>query len=262
MALNADHSFHIGHQHLRGGVPCQDYALSGVHDDRAYAIVSDGCSTGRMTDVGARLVALACRVDILGGTARPGIGSDLGLDLRDMLATCVRAVAGPSGCVVDVAGDGAFALRMADGSIRATRLDWANNMPCYPAYRDDDHASFIAGQGGDLSAQALTWEEWSCEPGRPMARDAGGAISLGDGIAGFHRDIAIEGVTHVAVFTDGILQVEGMQWHEVVQALLAFKNTAGEFAKRRMQRFLADAGKLGRGPQDDIAYAVVDLTAR
>ena len=59
MRFHADCSFHIGAQHLRLGLPNQDYALAGNLDDRAYVVVSDGCSSGGRTDIGARLVSLA-----------------------------------------------------------------------------------------------------------------------------------------------------------------------------------------------------------
>src|SRR3989344_1052904 len=54
-----DDYFHIGQMHLGSGKPCQDYSFSGVINEGAFAIVSDGCSTGRHTDVGARIIALS-----------------------------------------------------------------------------------------------------------------------------------------------------------------------------------------------------------
>ena len=54
-----DDYFHIGQMHLGSGKPCQDYSFSGIIDEGAFAIVSDGCSTGRHTDVGARIIVLS-----------------------------------------------------------------------------------------------------------------------------------------------------------------------------------------------------------
>ncbi len=44
-----------------------------------------------------------------------------------------------------------------------------------------------------------------------------------------------------------------------VSSLLAFKNTTGEFAKRRMIRGIKDFHQVGRGPIDDISFAVVRI---
>ena len=54
-----DSVFAIGASHVATGKACQDYTLSRASDTYAYAIVSDGCSSGGMTDVGARVLALA-----------------------------------------------------------------------------------------------------------------------------------------------------------------------------------------------------------
>src|SRR3989344_1803041 len=59
LRFSTDHYFHIGSAHYRNGKPCQDYALSGVYGPVACAVVSDGCSTGRHTDVGARVLTLS-----------------------------------------------------------------------------------------------------------------------------------------------------------------------------------------------------------
>ena len=57
--LQTDHYFHIGKAHLTGGKPCQDYAISQVYQDAAFALVCDGCSSGRHTDVGSRILGLS-----------------------------------------------------------------------------------------------------------------------------------------------------------------------------------------------------------
>ena len=52
--MNTDCYFEIGNSHTI----CQDYALAGrINEHLSYAIVSDGCSSSEMVDVGARLLA-------------------------------------------------------------------------------------------------------------------------------------------------------------------------------------------------------------
>src|SRR6266852_5492723 len=102
----ADHSFRIGDQHLRSGMPCQDYALSGVTPSRAYAVVSDGCSSGGRTEIGSAITSLITANLMIHTTLIPSswhiydslINSrnSLLLDSKDLLATC---------CFVSVGND-------------------------------------------------------------------------------------------------------------------------------------------------------------
>jgi hypothetical protein len=85
-------------------------------------------------------------------------------------------------------------------------------------------------------------------------------------------------IEYIAVFSDGICQIDGgsiqsitkgpdapflergyLDWRDAVTALLDFKTNHGEFAKRRMVRAIKDSLGYGRGPQDDISYAVIRI---
>lgn len=77
MDYKTNHAFHIGAQHLSLGKPCQDYAVSGsINDTTAYAIVSDGCSSGGETDIGARIVALATKRALEENSHLPGLTAE------------------------------------------------------------------------------------------------------------------------------------------------------------------------------------------
>jgi len=275
MKFNADHSFHIGAQHLRGGMPCQDYALSLTYDNFAYGIVSDGCSSGGKTDVGARLLAIsagnACSdLEIrdyplaLGRFAMDRAveaQQALGLDNGDMLATLGYVAIDSIQGVAKLHGDGLIAMSLRDGGLRLWRFEWADNTPAYLAYGADLYRRFIDYHGGNEWATRAYVDEYRIHSdGQVDERRL--PIQLRDGIAGFavHMTKAdIERADYVAVFTDGAAQVDGIEWTEVVRALLDFKSTAGDFAKRRLNRFLKEAADGGRGPLDDIAYAVVHI---
>ena len=125
--FTTDHIFNIGTQHLRGGKPCEDYAFSGNLGDAAYAIVSDGCSCGDKTDIGARLICLSTAqviedvwsqsrdIDVRDQVMKrqtilfASAASHFGLTIRDMLATSVYAVLSESGAIAHVCGDGVIA---------------------------------------------------------------------------------------------------------------------------------------------------------
>jgi hypothetical protein len=273
--IYADHYFHIGQVHLSGGKPCQDYALSKVSDETACIVVSDGCSMAGNTDMGARVLAYATmsaisdkKVKIVPSELniyqqlQIGIASSvLGMERNDLLATCLCASITQSGGFVHVRGDGVIAWRTRHGSIYMMRFDWPGNMPFYPAYSQDNFVSFVDAHGGDLDAPTLMTQLWSWMPDVGFEQVDNNVITLEQGITGVTQIFSGEQVCNelafVAAFTDGVTQVDGMDWKDAVVQLFAFKNVAGEFAKRRMIRMIKDSKLVGHGPLDDIAYAVV-----
>lgn len=276
MKLYTDHAMYIGASHERSGLPCQDYALSGVFQDGAYAIVSDGCSTGGKTDVGARLIAHSI-ADAITHAPRILPPADyaslqrnrfntaarvLGLKQNDLLATSAYAVVRPDGSgLVHIFGDGAMALVGTGGNIFSVRLEWANNMPIYMAYHQDGFMQFVEAHGGDLTRHVLRRTAMCISTyGRVDIEDE--YISLGKALAGYTYQLppAIESnVAFVALFTDGIGQVGALEWHEALRDLLSFKSVEGSFAKRRMNRFVRDMADLDWRAEDDISYAVIRL---
>ena len=282
MKFHSDDYFHIGHEHVVAGKPCQDYALSGLSGGVAYATVSDGCSTGGNTDVGARLVALSAAKAIHTlGDAVTGPKRDyaveaivfhqqtilnevktlLSVTRNDMLATCLYAVVSERGGFVHVRGDGVVAFVKRNGSILLHRFDWANNTPFYPEYLNDDVSSFVEAHGGVEDAHALTEEKWlltnnECKHISTTTHSI--AHGMGGMLIDINQEVVKNELAYVAVFTDGVEAVDGMDWKEAAAHLLDLKNRGGVFAKRRMIRFVTkEATARGVGPSDDIAYAAI-----
>jgi hypothetical protein len=65
MKFTADNYFRIGRAHEMIGLPCQDYAISGIENGVNFIAVSDGCSASADTDIGARLILNWWRMRIL-----------------------------------------------------------------------------------------------------------------------------------------------------------------------------------------------------
>ena len=288
MRFTCDHYFQIGHAHYTAGKPCQDHALSRSSGSLACAIVSDGCSTGGNTDVGSRIltfgtlqairdhakasggtlatakISIAARQQQLIGVIRPMIG----LERNDMLATCVYAYVTQSGGLIHVQGDGVVAWKYRDGQLFMHRYEWADNTPYYPAYEGRDLQAFIESHGKDLGGKRfkaiselreLPNEKREGKTARPNYEEH---FTLQHGIAGHALEISgaeLEQIEFLAVFTDGVTQIENVAWQDAVNDFLLFKTTAGEFAKRRMIRGIKESQKLGHGPIDDIAYAVIHI---
>lgn len=283
-----DDYFHIGHAHLGRGKPCQDYAFSGVYDWIGFGAVSDGCSSGRHTDIGSRVVTLstatffrqlptsACAdipevrrnaVETQRGLIKLSRES-LGLEQVDMLATSSYVFLSPFGGLVHLRGDGAIAIVNRTGLMNLYSYNWNKNMPFYPAYADDNCARFIKEHGGELAMPALNVEHWQKKPGEVIVKLEENAMSIYEGILGVSHTFTAKEVWNeiafVAVFTDGVSQVastvggsEILPWQDVVQQLIAFKNLNGDFAKRRIISYLKELRKKNIGPLDDIGYAVV-----
>jgi hypothetical protein len=271
MRFTADHAFHIGTQHLRGGVPCQDYAMSGTTEDYGFAIISDGCSTGGETDIGARIVARSTRqalawaaptffseerVDTYCRSADGFAQGALGLTQSDMLATCGYVATLRNHLAVRLIGDGVIAAKKKNGDLIATRVDWADNTPLYRAYADDHFERFIAAHGGrDAMAMTVTRHIR-----RGDARDDKVIPqALYESLRGFGDAMSLRDFEFVAVFSDGVTQVDGVDWRDAVAELMAFKSSEGAFVKRRMLRFLKDCQAHGKGPVDDISMACIHI---
>jgi len=192
-----------------------------------------------------------------------GVKEMLRLRLSDMLATCAYVYLTAEGGFVHLRGDGVIAFVYEDGGIVLRRYDWPDNRPFYPAYVENNLSLFVQAHGGDINALVLKEEVYgNRSESKKLLLEASKNHSIADGIRGItvpiaKDDMEKQGLLFVAVFSDGVCQVEDMAWTEAARQLLAFKNYEGVFAKRRMMRFVQDTHKTGKGPLDDIACAVV-----
>ena len=287
--FSTDHYFHIGSAHYQSGKPCQDYALSGVYGSVACAVVSDGCSTGRHTDVGSRVLTLST-LQAIRDHARASSGAlntavvsitsrqqqilsttriILGLERSDMLATCGYVYLTPSGGFVHVQGDGVVVLKFRNKKIKMFRYEWQDNTPFYPSYGDGDLERFVAVHGGDWNAVRLQCTSVVRDVDGSYAEEDKKGFTLREGLEGIALNISREELGElefVGVFTDGITQIGepndssgSLDWREAVREFMAFKTLTGEFAKRRMIRGIKTLAGAGSGPIDDISYAVVRI---
>jgi hypothetical protein len=101
--------------------------------------------------------------------------------------------------------------------------------------------------GAGLPPGNEDWESWSDLPVSVLGREW------------FWNYEATADISDIALFSDGVTQVDGMDWRDVVAELLSFKSTEGDFVKRRMNRFLKDCQKHGKGPVDDISMACIHI---
>jgi hypothetical protein len=280
--FSTDHYFHIGYPHLTGGKPCQDYAISGVHGGIAYAIVSDGCSTGGHTDVGSRLVALSTAaaikkfatilpndrltqdVEVRQSAVLAGTQELLGLAVPDLYATCVYACVSEEGGYIALRGDGLVVLKYRDGKSEITRYDWEGNTPYYPVYASAcADKAFLSAHGNDPNGLRLKEERWVYEQDGERRLVETKQISVRDGMNGIllkiPKEKILDELAFIGVFSDGITQIDGVDCIDAVNEFLAFTNIRGEFVKRRMINAVKSIQKSGHQLLDDVFFQSVEF---
>ena len=158
--MKADSYFEIGSTHQ----VCQDYALASASDDIAYAIVSDGCTSSKDTDIGSRLLTIAARDAlnylILRQKSQPGVDKKLFMNnfvitLKELVikkcieiraslnvnvnafdATLLIALVYPGYRPLLVGwGDGNFIVKYKNVVVRTMSISYDLNMPYYLSYR-------------------------------------------------------------------------------------------------------------------------------
>lgn len=279
--IHADEYYYIGSIHRAKGSPCQDHALSYVDEKMAFGSIADGCSQGESTDVGARIINYAtlqvlknCALDKNLNVTQvvecvklerlktiERVQQELGLKNADLLATNLYTAVFNQKAFVHVMGDGAVAMVDVEGNTEVRRFLWEDNAPYYPFYDLHQQDQFVAFHGNDLLASRLIEERWCI--GRDGFKKPISNIThpLIKGMRGITSDLSKDWqngtLAFVAVFSDGIEQVDSMDWLEAVRECLAYKNINGLFVKRRMMRFIKESAKIFKGPLDDISCATL-----
>lgn len=266
---NLDCYFTIARQHL----VCEDYAFTGC-EPIPHIIVCDGCSSSIYTDVGARLLAMSANKtlreyfekefpDSLPEYADFGYAvmnrarhaSDmLGLPVNALDATLLIAVPYHRKIHVYVYGDGYAIIQNHAGETTIFQCSFTKNMPYYLSYWLDKSRReeyLAANQAGDSVVTIREMRE-EYEDIRQVNYDTPLVFSF---------EIASTSV--IAVISDGVssfTRIEGQQRipvEEVVQQLVAYKTTKGDFVKRRVRRMLKTYEQQGIYPTDDLAVATL-----
>lgn len=288
MKVSYDSYFCIGDYHVRNATPCQDYALAGqTHHGVNYAIVSDGCSASKDTDLGSRLIAHWFRHLLTGPintfpSNPPDFGDDSAMKsvlvrgfvkhfesmwLRGVLphfecldATLLSVFIHPSyqhGYIL-IYGDGGFAMRGKDGVLKTflVHSDW--NAPPYLSYNMEPERrdNYIAQAGKQGSVTYITRHDHSKKDAKDevmLAKSTHQVMEM-DGLVFMfdHKDMDT-----IAVFTDGVCQVGQKNPHEVMAEFMDIKSPAGIFVGRTCLSNFRRLAKEGIVPSDDFAMAAL-----
>jgi hypothetical protein len=268
--MHADAAFIVGHAHHDKAQPCQDYALAGGTADAAWAVVSDGCSTGRRTDLGARLWAHAAAQKLHTGAslvmdefadslvqAAPALA--LGVTFDDLLATLVVMHCDGKKLRIMAFGDGCVLLKHTDGRVHAIELTYENNGPRYLAY--ETRAGMVKCWEQEVAASGRQARHWffdaagqleSCEDEELPAEQGRGWD--------FTFDLAKQPLSMALISSDGATSLEKSTANEWFMPLTAVRNGTGQFLQRRLAAMVRGWQKSGqKGPSDDLAVAGIWL---
>ena len=272
MIKNIDSFMTIGNSHE----VCEDYIYHSFQAD-PYMILSDGCSSSKNTDVGARVLVHSARnilnrfihrtgvpieADVLGDMiayeAEETI-KKLGLNTSALDATLIIAYRLKDKIIINVFGDGNVILKKKDGTTKMYNYQYAKNMPYYLSYYVD------AGRQHQYCKEMFDVDEGGkCLVTASYINDDF-KVSTEDFVKIPTFVLPIEDYEMIGISSDGIESFFDphsslrMGYKEVLEELTAFKGTVGEFLKRRCKRAIKNYKKEGIEHYDDVSIGVMLL---
>ncbi len=265
---NLDWYFTIAKQHI----VCEDYALTGW-EPIPYAIVCDGCSSSEHTDVGSRILAWSAKKALQSSCSDSGhpipayhdFGSAViknarvSIELLNLNSSCLDvtlllAFYVQGCCYVYVYGDGYVVTIDTSGKRAYKKVAYDKNMPYYLTYWVDNSRRELYISVNEDEHEVMTLTEY---------------VDDRQGITRMNYDAPLvftfpeNEYRLVALASDGassLVSLEGNQKipvQEVLEKLVAYKTTKGEFVKRRTRRMLKNYSKRDISPTDDFSIATM-----
>jgi len=284
MDLNIDCYTHIGRQHAA----CQDYARVGAFTHGAsdtleryegappwYLAVADGCSASPDSDMGARFLVLGLENALLQEVQGCGLraldfarrmAETAHLDTMSLDATLLYAVPHLGAVSVSIHGDGVIAARRRDGTVEHTVVKCPLNAPDYLSYYLDldRKARYIERVESHNDGEGRGLRTYTSYEGSKVTSEMK--------IRSFFPVTAAfpyEEYDLVALMSDGVQSfmqetptgAQRVPVHEVVEQIMAVKNTTGEFIVRRVRNGFLNrfCPKHGWHHYDDLAVAAIAL---
>lgn len=274
--ISADHFRKIGVTHHF----CQDFSSSAVSEDgkKAYAIISDGCSTAKESEIGAMLLvktAEQCLYPVrewdgcnemtnmvihTANVSRRGMQ----MDIKSLAATLLTIAVKPDRFTVTVTGDGVIVARHKKLGLIWLDMSFSSGAPFYLRYNlsHADRETYIASYPGDYIIKTGTLDGietvYLTKP-----------VSPEDGMLTYSYDYPFTDYDLVGVMSDGARSFvkkemngtratnEQVPLSEIVKEVFAFKGIKGEFVKRRCQFAFEAFQKRGWFNNDDFSIGVV-----
>lgn len=265
-----------GIKHIEKGQLCQDYSIGFTVDQYTFLVLSDGCSSGGATDLGARLICLKAKqllqkdpeliktpTLIEEKICQYIAENQLELHAVDYLATL--QIVGYDGQLIYVIsfGDGAFGFIKKDGSQYIVTADYSNNAPYYFNYKINANLgkAWLSQEKGikKITTYVRTDATESFEVKNVNSFTPKWDSQLNTIVNTVYYDVFdASDISMLFIATDGFMSFEKCTMSQVWEQLLGFKSTVGQFVQRRLaaqsRRWLKD---LELGPSDDLSIGVI-----
>lgn len=290
--MTSDHYFEIGEKQYANGAPCQDYAFSGDlmsaggrprAKELQWAAVADGCGGARSeTDLGARAIVWAFRHALQARAAAPlgleeqsrGAWIDMAFEgelkeafayprismqAADYFATLVGIVTDDTDAQVLLWGDGAVGLSYSDGRHRLVIYEFEGNAPFYLAYTMSDkflrqYLKYHAAPVRERTVEYTFVPGGQANPTSVVDRQLDFETFRHGHLLNYKPKQ--DGISSIAIFSDGIMSLLGVEPWQVASQLMDIKSTRGGFVKQRAREVLSSYRQAGNPARDDVAVAV------
>lgn len=278
--MNSDCYFEIGHSHTI----CQDYALTGkINDVLSYAIISDGCSSSPLVDVGARLLAHSAKEYLItrysNHSGHPNVdpyelglavivsaaknSQMLSLPLEALDCTLIVTLLSEETTQTFFYGDGGLIMKDKDFS-SYLEIEFESGAPFYLSYllspkREEAYKK-------QYGCKALI-KHYRLEVDELLDRDIIAVENVNSG--DFFRALTIINSCSLdfsVIMSDGVKTYQTHNEHGIAQPfslsnalnqIIAYKGFKGQFVERRMKRMKKECEKDGITHYDDISVAAI-----
>jgi hypothetical protein len=266
--MHSDSAFTIGDSHLI----CEDYAMNLQVEGNHHIAVCDGCSSSEMTDIGARLLALTALavlsyqqdfdnisfiIDKIAWQINMNIRSmhifePLPNTMFDATLLVARKIGDSIGVLT--VGDGYIVAKTKTGSLEIIKLEYPSGYPQYLSYKLNAEREKAFKKESPYLVQSELFLVNGKEP------SFFGKLNI-EGDFTWHRFHTAK-YDWIALMSDGVNSFRDKLKHDidpirVIEYITDFKTTAGEFVKRRLNRFRQECRKNEWTHYDDVSIAVI-----
>jgi len=276
--ITADNFHRIGHSHNF----CQDFSSSKVMEDKGYAIISDGCSSAKDSEVGSMLLVKTAEqhlypirpmtqlremMNVVIHTANVHRRA-LGLDIDALCATLLTICTTPNSFVTTITGDGVIVARHKTKGLQWIDHEFESGAPFYARYNlsSADRQKYLELFKGKLcrrdspnpneNAENKEVLETPVEVNEETIDTYGFEFPFADyDMVGVMSDGAKSFTKKERTGTSISHQIVDLK--EIIKEVFSFKTFAGDFVKRRCKRAFEQFTKQGWENQDDFSIAVM-----
>lgn len=271
--ISVDSFLTIGNSHD----VCEDYIIHGM-EPTPYIILADGCSSSKDTDVGARLLAHSAKEilvrhlrqnehidrEVLGKMAinnAENVARGLNLHNTCLDATLIVMFISENRVIVYFYGDGNLVRIKNTSGTNYHNYEYEKNMPYYLSYGINVERQKEYDKIMSVIDNGTLYHKWITKKADHKPDDE---IQLRMDVHDYYHPMIynfdINDHDIIAIMSDGVESffnpVDGEKIHrnDVIDQFTSFKNTNGEFAKRRCRKALKEFHKEGIEHYDDISF--------